>query len=284
MEKIESLWLVTNAASGSNDEDALAALKHSFTAAGIAIVRIVNFPDDDLPTAQELDQAGSPLVAVFAGDGTINALVTSLYGWGGAILILPGGTMNLLYHRLHGQQNLNQVLDAISTGQARRCRPAIIRCDGGDGFAGVMAGPGTAWNDVREAMRDIDIPGIASGAAKAISQSVAAPMIACVEPRLGREEGYPLLVLTPQGGGFIIDAYHAETVGDYLAQGLALLKRDFREGPSDRLGTVKELVVRSVSSDPIGLLVDGEPADTGSQARFTLALCEVDLLATSFDE
>lgn len=278
------MWLVTNAASGSNGDDAVESLKQDFADAGIRIDRTINFPDEDLPTAQQLDAAGIAAVAVFAGDGTINSLVTSLYGWGGAILILPGGTMNLLYKRLHGDLEMKEVLAAVAAGWARPCRPGIVRCDGGDGFAGVMAGPGTAWNDVREAMRDIDIAGIAAGTAKAIGQSVAAPMIACVEPRLGRDDGYPLLVLTPGRDGFVIDAYFAETMGDYLAQGLALLKRDFREGPSERLGVVRELSVRSVSADPIGLLVDGEPADTGAEAGFVLASCEVDLLATSFNE
>jgi len=278
------VWLVVNAASGSNDDGSLETLKDSFAKAGLSLVRISHFPDDDLPARAELDEAGVGLVAVFTGDGTVNALITSLYGWRGAILVLPGGTMNLLYHRLHGDAGLDDVLAAVVAGKAFRCRPGVVRCDAGDGFAGVMAGPGTAWNEVREAMRDADIAGIASGAARALGQSVGAPMVACVDPALGQAEGYPLLVLTPRSDGFAIDAYHAETLGDYLSQGLALLKRDFREGPSDRLGHVVELTTRSVTAEPTGLLIDGEPFDTGPTVRFVLASCEVDLLATRFDE
>ncbi len=206
--------------------------------------------------------------------------MTLLYGWGGAVLVLPGGTMNLLYHRLHGERDMAEVLAAVGAGRARRCRPDILRCDRGDGLSGVMAGPGTQWNEVREAIRKTDIPAVATGVAAAIGKSVAAPMIACADPALGRPEGYPLAMLTPEAGGFTVDAYHAETLDEYLAQGLALLKRDFRDGPHDRLGKVEAVTIENFSGEPVGLLIDGEPADAGARVRFTLAACEVDLLAT----
>jgi hypothetical protein len=284
MNPIRSICLVTNAASGSNEEQALEALERSFGTAGLRIVRKIRFPDEPLPSIRMLDAAGIDCVAVFAGDGTVNSLVTSLYGWGGAVLVLPGGTMNLLFHRLHGDREAADVLAAVGAGKAQRRRPDIIRCDNGDGLSGVMAGPGTEWNRVREALRNIDIAGVAAGTVQAIGKSVAAPMIACRDPALGRAEGYPLIMLTPEQGGFVVDAYYAETLEEYLAQGLALLRRDFREGPHETIGTVAELTIRNVSGEPVGLLVDGEPADAGPYIRFVLAPCEVDLLATEADD
>ena len=280
MDATKTLWLVTNAASGSNSSESADQIRQHCTDAGIALTRLICFPDDDLPTPAELDAAGTRLVAVYAGDGTVNSLVTSLYGWGGAVLVLPGGTMNLLYHRLHGERDMAEVLAAVAAGRARPHRPGILRCAFGDGLAGVMTGPGTQWNDVREAIRNTDIPAVATGVAAAIGQSVAAPMIACVEPQLGRSEGYPLVMLTPGDDGFVVDAYYAENLEQYLAQGLALLRRDFREGPHDTLGKPKALTIGNVSGEPVGLLIDGEPADAGSSVRFTLVPCEVDLLAT----
>ncbi|WEK45467.1 MAG: diacylglycerol kinase family protein [Candidatus Andeanibacterium colombiense] len=279
MSDMRPLWLVTNKASGSNSGTSLEELRDACAAAGLRIAGTSCFPDEDLPTARELDAAGVELVAIYTGDGTVNALVTSLYGWSGAVLILPGGTMNLLYHRLHGERELAEVLAAVAAGGARRCRPDIVRCgDRGDGLSGVMAGPGTQWNDVREAIRKVDLPALAAGTAQAIGSSVASPMIACRD--LGRPEGYPLVMLTPEQGGFVVDAYYAETLEEYLAHGLALLKRDFRDGPHDRLGKVAELTIENLAGDPVGLLVDGEPAEAGHSVRFALAPCEVDLLAT----
>lgn len=280
MKKSASIWLVTNAASGSNNPEALAALERAARDAGISIGRTIHFPADELPSAAGLDDAGIETVAVFAGDGTVNALIRSLYGWEGAVLVLPGGTKNLLFHRLHGQRELSEIFRALARGETQRSRPGIVRCPQGDGLAGLMAGPGTAWYDVREAMRQADLAAVASGAAQAIGASLAAPMIACSDPALGRKEGYPLIMLTPRDDGFAVDAYHAETVQDFLAQGLALLRREFRDGPSERLGIVPEIELASVSGDPLGLLIDGEKVDCAAKERFRLVPCEVDLLST----
>jgi hypothetical protein len=284
MSAIDPICLVTNLASGSNKATALEELEHAAIEAGIRIARRLTLPDDDLPTAAELDAAGIACVAVFAGDGTVNAMVTSLYGWGGAVLVLPGGTMNLLFHRLHGDRDAAAVLGAVAGGAVRRCRPSAVRSEAGDALVEVLAGPATAWSAVREAMRGRDLPGIAGGAAKAIERSVAAPMVTCSNPELGRREGYPMLSLVPRGNRIVVTAYHADSIDEYLAQGIALLRRAFRDGPHDRLGDADRLLLRNVGGEPIGLLLDGEAAEAGIEARFTLARCEVDLLATAGDD
>lgn len=274
------LWLVANPASGSNDDTAIQEIMACCAELDIALERVIRFPDEDLPTPADLDHAGVGHIAIFTGDGTVNALVTGLYGWGGAVLVLPGGTMNLLYHRLHGERETAEVLAAFARGETHRRRPAILRSAQGDGLSGVMAGPGTEWNDVREAIRHTDLGALAAGAAQAIGQSIAGPMVRCTDPVLGRDEGYPLLMLTPGEQSFAVDAYHADSVEEYLSQGLALLKRDFREGPHDLLGEVRAVTIGSVADQPVSLLIDGEPARGGLSVRFALVPCDVDLLAT----
>lgn len=274
------LWLVANPASGSNDDTAIQEILACCAELDIALERVIRFPDEELPTPADLEQAGVAHIAIFTGDGTVNALVTGLYGWDGAILVLPGGTMNLLYHRLHGERETEEVLAAFARGETHRRRPPILRSAQGDGLSGVMAGPGTEWNDVREAIRNTDIGAMAAGTAQAIGQSIAGPMVRCTDPVLGRDEGYPLLMLTPGEQSFAVDAYYADSIEDYLSQGLALLKRDFREGPHDLLGEVRAVTIGSVADEPVGLLIDGEPARGGPSVRFTLVPCEVDLLAT----
>ncbi len=79
---------------------------------------------------------------------------------------------------------------------------------------------------------------------------------------------------------FQIDGYHAEDVGEFLQQGLALIRRKFREGPHTRLGLFDELILESEDRSPIGALIDGEPVELSPRAKFEVATCEVDLLAT----
>ena len=101
------------------------------------------------------------------------------------------------------------------------------------------------------------------------------------DPPLGRREGYPLVNLTPHDNGIEVDAYFSQTPGEYLEQTWALLKRNFREGPHDNLGTASELHLASTQNNAFGLLIDGEQVDGGADEAFRLACCEVDLLATA---
>ncbi|HEY0957868.1 MAG TPA: diacylglycerol kinase family protein [Novosphingobium sp.] len=276
-----TIWLVTNPASGSNDEAALSALDQAFQNAGFRIGRKLAFHQDGPPEPEDLRAAGIDLVAVFTGDGTINAVVTGLYGWDGAVLVLPGGTMNLLAGRLHGDADAAEIIARAGAGKARRRRPQIVRSRWGDGLTGILAGPGTSWNDVREAMREADVLGLVSSAAEAIGESTGSPKVVCRDPACGRSEGYSLIMVTPEDDALEVDGYYAESFADYAKQGIALLRRNFRDGPHEWLGRHPTLRLACAEGGPMGLLIDGEPREGAAMESFTLAPCEVDLLATA---
>jgi hypothetical protein len=174
------------------------------------------------------------------------------------------------------------VLRRVAAGAYEVRRPGIIHCPQGEALAGLLAGPGTSWYDVREAMRESDLLGLADGAAQAIEDTLGGPTVVCRE--LGRNEGYPLIMLTPHDDGIAATAFHAETFGEYLSQGWALLRRNFREGPHDPLGRVPRLTLASSDGAAFGILLDGEKAEAPFEQQFSLARCEVDLLATAPDE
>lgn len=281
MTTLKPMWLLTNSRSGSNTERAVELLEEHCNEHGCPVARKIGFPDEDLPTAQELDEAGVGRLAIFTGDGTLNAAITGLSGWNGEVLVLPGGTMNLLSKRLHGPESeLEQIIQRVSAGAATRVRPLMARCEAGDALAGLLAGPGTSWVDVREAMRDLDIPAIAEGASEAVAETTGGAMVRCISPEAGNQDGYPLIEFTPSHRGMQLDAFHADGAGEFLQQSIALLKRNFREGPHTRLGLFDEVVLEKVDGSPLQVLIDGEPATLGPKAKFTVAPCEVDLLAT----
>lgn len=280
----KTVWLVANAASGSNSAAAVAALESAFAAAGCALARKIAFPEEPAPTRAELERAGVDVLAIFTGDGTVNAVVTGLYGWGGAVLVLPGGTMNILAHRMHGTATAEQIVARVAAGQARRLRPTIVRSRHGDGLSGLLAGPGTAWGEVREALRDADVIGTIASAAEAIGESTAGPRVLCREPSSDRAEGYSAVQVTPCADGLVVEGYYAETLADYAKQGMALLRRNFREGPHDRLGPCRSVRLACPEGNGMGLLIDGEPCEAAANDEcFVLASCEVDLLATADD-
>jgi hypothetical protein len=283
MDGERAIWLVNNAASGSNDDAALSALEACLGEHGLQVARRTVFPEADLPTPAALDAAGIDLVAVFAGDGTINSLIAALAGWHGALLVLPGGTMYLLYHRLHGDRTLEEVVAAVGRGESVLRRPGVIRSASGNAYAGLLAGPGTSWGRVREAMRDAAVVELAESTVTAIDETLTGEMIRCVEPALGRPEGYPLLCLEPGDEDIEVVAYYAETARDYLEQTWALVRRNFREGPNEVLGRVGAVRLASTQGNPFGLLIDGEQVDAAPQVEFALAAAEVDLVATAAD-
>ncbi len=277
-----SIWLVVNAASGSNDAASQARVRTAFIEAGLSLDRVIRFPDENMPTAAQLDRAGIEILVVFTGDGSISAAVTGLAEWDGALLALPGGTMNLLSHRLHGDAEETEIIGKCARGKARRVRPPLVRSQYGDALTGVLAGPGTKWNEVREDMRYGEILEFADHALEAIEQSISGPAVVCEGASGAQAEGYPLIMLTPVDRGIEIKGFYAETIGDFAKQGFALLRRSFREGPHDDLGVYRDIVLSSRGGEPVGLLLDGEPVEGGARVRFRLACCEVDLLATDY--
>jgi hypothetical protein len=278
------IWLVTNPASGSNEEEALSALRRLLADAGFAISRETAFPEEDAPSPGDLARENIGLLAIYAGDGTINSVVTGLDGWSGSVLVLPGGTMNLLYHRLHGNREMADVIAEVAGGRTVSVRPTTARTSAGDALAGLLAGPGTRWGEVREALRAADMLATADQAAEALAETANGAPVACREPPLGLEEGYPLLAIDPTEAGLRLTAYHADTPGEYLSQAWAMLRRNFREGPHDDLGLAQRLVIESQDGEPVELLIDGEPAAGGAPEQVVLARCGVDLLATDYAE
>jgi hypothetical protein len=274
------LWLICNAASGSNDEDSVTAVQDALTQAGFTLGRTLSFPDEQLPDPEDLQRADVDMLAVFTGDGSLHAVIERLAGWQGAVLVLPGGTMNMLSKRMHGDVSAAEIIGRLNGAPLRRIRPVVIRSRHGTGLTGVLAGPGTIWNEVREAMRAADILEFVATTREAISHSANGPKVTCEQVDCGRKEGYAAITVTPHDDGLEANGYYAESLGDYAGQGIALLNRNFRDGPHDELGRHGQIRLVCPEGERMGLLIDGEPFDGGVEELFEPALCEVDLVTT----
>lgn len=260
----------------------MSALTQALDDAGCELVETLCFPDDGAPSVDDLTSRQIDMLVTFGGDGTTSAVVTNAFGWDGAVLVLPGGTMNLLARRMHGDATPQEIVRRLHAGGiVKKVRPRIIRSRHGYGLTGVLAGPGTVWNDVREAMRNTDVVDFVTSTTEAIAWSANGPKVVCMNVDAKRDDGYSAITINPHEDGLEANGYHAETIGDYASQGVALLQRDFRGGPHDYLGRHPELRLACPDGAPMGLLIDGEPFDGAEQESFELMLCEVDLLATA---
>ncbi|NLR69526.1 diacylglycerol kinase [Novosphingobium sp. ERN07] len=267
------VWLVTNPASGSNSPAAVEALT-----AALAPARTLAFPNDLLPTRADLEEAGVGTLAVFTGDGTINSAAAALEGWGGALLVLPGGTQNLLSKSLHGDRPLDAILADLP--RANRTRRRGIRTSQGMSLIEVLAGPGAMWADVRESVRDLDLGAMAETFSNALRETREGPAVHLSDPAEGKPEGYRAILLAPERDCVLVEGYDFADIGEFAAQGFAMLvKRNFREGPHDDIGIFPTVTV--ASDAPIALMIDGERRQGESRESFTCEEFALDFLATA---
>ena len=267
--------LICNTQSGSHDDAVREQIAELCRANGAPLVATFALPDGNIPDAAELELQCIDLLLVWTGDGTINAAATKAAGWDGAILVLPGGTLNLLSKALHGDRPVAEILADALSGKNRRHPIPTIESDGGTAFITVVAGPATRWAEVRETMRQDGIIEASRAAPDALDEMMNAPGV-----RVGADgKAYPAVILTPTAAGIRADGILTEGTGDVLRHGLAWLGGDFRDGPSEPIATGETLVLES--DEIICLEFDGELDETASPARFSLGSSAVDFIATA---
>ncbi|MBB6124405.1 diacylglycerol kinase family protein [Sphingobium subterraneum] len=247
------IWIITNSGSASTNAGAIADLHRCFEEHDVETLRTIDLAEDDLPDLSDLTQEAPDFIASFGGDGTAVALADR-YGTDGAspILVLPGGTMNLLSARLHGEAGVEEIIAAALSNPHAEQLPQVE----GPGFfalTGVVAGSTARWGDVREELRQGDLGGMLRAAGDALDATLQ-PGAMHVE---GSEEAHSALFIHATTTELRAEAIMAENLGDVARHGIAWLKRDFLGGPTEPVAHGEELRL-SGPERHIDLLVDGE--------------------------
>ena len=267
--------LVCNSQSGSHDDAILQQIVETCRAHGAPLAATFELPGGEIPDAAELMRQQIDMLLVWTGDGTINAAATKAAGWDGAILALPGGTLNLLSKQLHGDRPAPEILTDALQGKGKRSPIPTIRSDTGEAFITVVAGPATRWAEVRETMRQDGLIEASRAAPEALDTMMNAPGVRVA----GNDQAYPAVILTPTPQGIRADGILTEGTGDVLRHGLAWLGGDFRDGPSTEIAHGETIILESAAT--ISIEYDGELGETGSPARFGLGTSAVDFLTTA---
>jgi Diacylglycerol kinase catalytic domain len=247
--------LITNANSGSAgtvDEETLQA---AFKAAGFEIIRHITLPDNELCDRAAVEADDVEIVAIVSGDGTISSLCANLAGWDGGILVLPGGTMNLLSRRLHGDFTLAEISARLSQISPGAAPVSVVRLGDREILTGLTVGPSTRWGEVREGIRQGDVSALTEIVPAAWSETLSDDGV-WVE---GREKhAYAGVFVEPANADTLsVIAFRANNIGDMVGHGLAWLRRDFREGPRDELGLMPDVTIVG-DTESSGMLIDGE--------------------------
>lgn len=267
--------LIINAASGSSgaviEEEVVAGLARAV----FEVVKTIRLPDDELPDQAEVVASSASIIAILSGDGTIASLCQKMAGWDGDILVLPGGTMNLLSRRLHGEHTVAELLDLLGGAPAKGAKISVIQTPDSEVFTGLIAGPSTQWGEVRESIRNFDIGELVEKVPEAWAATTTSESVR-IE---GRDGGYPAIFVEPLDNGRLgVRAFRADGVSDMVSHGIAWLRRDFRDGPNDDLGEMREVTIIDDSDQKLGLLIDGEQSEGHSPLTCTAAMSSVRFL------
>lgn len=267
--------LITNTSSGSAngvDEQTVAS---SLEQAGFDVVEKRILPEQDLPSQRDLESSLIEAVAILSGDGTISNLYKKLAKWSGAILVLPGGTMNLLSRRLHGDISLAALLDALQTGTVVPKPISLIAVSDQHILTGLTVGPSTRWAEVREGMRHADLQSLAETIPAAWSETLSDEGVWVGEDT---EHQFASLFVEPVDGDHLsVIAFLASNIGDMVGHGLAWLRKDFRDGPHIDLGIMCDVTI-SAEGITASALIDGEATELPVPIHCRAVMSEVHFL------
>lgn len=269
--------LVSNSSSGSvaavDDEWLMTALQEG----GYPVSHRLSLPDDALPKVAWLADNAIDAVVVLAGDGTVGSLCESLAGWNGDILVLPGGTMNLLSRRLHGEADVTEILGKLSADTVPAVQVPIVRVGDKEIFTGITVGPSTKWGEVREGIRQSDVTALRETVPAAWAETMGDDGVWL---RGHEDTVYAGIFVEPFDAENVnIIAFRANNLGDMVGHGLAWIRRDFRTGPRDELGVMTQA---AILGDHVhtGILIDGEHDDCNLPLTATAGLSSVRFIRT----
>lgn len=251
---MKRLWFITNPNSGSSDSAKADAILAAFAERGLTLAGRTDFPDGALPTPGALAEANADTVVLFAGDGTINASVCALADWDGAILVLPGGTMNMLAKSLHGDADPAAIIVAAHARERRVALP-FVEAGKHRALVGLIVGPAANWYRAREHIRERKLadlwPAVRTAWRRTFGKGV----------RLAGATGFPpqaqAAYVQPHGDGLAVMAIDARDFRSIADLGWNLITGDWVAAHAVTEIETPRLTI--AERRPVLALFDGEP-------------------------
>ncbi len=251
---MQNIWFITNPGSGSSTTAKCQAIEALAGERGLTIVGRTDFPEQPLPEPAALDRDGVDTVMLFAGDGTINAAICALSDWHGAILILPGGTMNMLAKTLHGAADPAAIIHAAHDSADVIALP-FIEAGEHRAFVGLILGPAASWVRAREMIRKGRIRGLGRAVIHAWRRTFGRGIR--LRGVSGLSRSAQAVLVRPDAGTLKVAAIDAREWGS-----IGKLGWDWMTGDWLAAAAVSEITTekfRVAGDKPVRALFDGEP-------------------------
>ncbi len=268
------VWLILNKASRAVGEGWEATLVAAFEARGCAVAGTTDFSNDALPTVDQLK--GIDTVAVAAGDGTINATASALDDWEGMLLVLPGGTMNLLAKALHdGSVDPQAIIAAVADPPKTRHVPTVD-VEGARAYVGAIVGPAASWVHAREAVRKSAWGKLRRAVRLAYLRSLSHSVRLVAGNR--RSRSYRAVFIHPDGDALSLVKVRADGWQDGVRLGFGYLTGSWENARG--VETARARAVTLAEDRPIFALFDGEPLRLPPRTTLTLGKTRLRFITT----
>ncbi|OYX51763.1 MAG: hypothetical protein B7Y90_00095 [Alphaproteobacteria bacterium 32-64-14] len=267
-----------NPKSGSVPPDARERLTAVLQEAGHGGAELVEVDTSD-PDAQlrDLAKQSPDLFVVWGGDGTLRCALTTIGAVTPNLLLLPGGTMNLLPNVLHGQKPWDEVLRAVIKSPRRHTLPAG-EVNGQRFYCAMLAGAPARFAEARESLRRGDLGKAAAEAGAALdtlnklhldARYASGYSFANEQLPTTSVIGAVIGPLTKAGSGMEVAALSNPTAGAALNVLWTSFFTDWRNSPDVHVAPATLLEIASAEGEEIPVIADGEATEPDQRVRVT---------------
>jgi len=268
---------VINPVAGGVTSDGANRMRRALHANGVYGAEIVKLDPGDIESQmREVVQERPGLLIVWGGDGTHRSALSVVGLASQNLLLLPGGTMNLLSKSLHGNKPWEQILKAVMAASSTHILPAG-KINEHVFYCAMLAGAPVSLAEARESLRHGDLGKGLTQLNTAISALQAMHLVAhygdaynFADERLPTTSVIGALVgpMSHNGRMEIFTLAHPSTMSA-LGLAWASLLSSWRDAPGVTIVTAETLVIDSEEGDRIPVIIDGEAIAVGTHTLVT---------------
>lgn len=266
-----------NPLSGGVGADGAALMTESLERLGIMDAEVRTLEPEALDRQiADYAKAGPDFLIVWGGDGTLRTALAQSGPEGRGLILLPGGTMNLLLRWIHGEKGWETILADVIASPKPRTLPAG-RIAGQDFYCALLAGAPAVLAEARESLRRGDIVHSMTKSGEAMEALQSIHLHARFSAGVGFSVGSlpttsvigAMVGPLSSGPGMEIAALADASTATALGVVWASLMGDWRDSASLRMVSADTLVIDREEDEAIPLLLDGEPVDIDGQISVT---------------
>jgi diacylglycerol kinase family enzyme len=261
-----------NPAAGGVSPQGPELMKAALLKAGLSGAEIVTVDPDSCEDQLRTLASGAPdLFIVWGGDGTLRSALSTVGQKTPNLLLLPGGTMNLLTKSIHGDKPWDEIMASVVKAP-RKTKLQAGKVSGGEVFyCAMMAGAPARFAEARESLRRGDIASVVTEARAALDtlQSVHLKTL-YGEGAAPPAETLPTTSILGALVGPLSNSGRMEVAALEDANAIAALNvvwssfiSDWRSAPGVKVVVADRLVIESEDGDDIPVIIDGEAIEAG---------------------